>query len=99
MKNTIAKQSSDINTTNGDELISHEKKSCENNSIDYSLSDLELKLNEISSISLFLSTGNCPKAISYELHDHMHAEIERLQSMLCFIRLAPSVRENMKANH
>ncbi|MEZ8103471.1 hypothetical protein [Vibrio bivalvicida] len=63
MSKTIAKQDSDINTLNLEVLSSHEKKSCENNSLDFSLSDLESKLNEISNISLFLGTGDHGKII------------------------------------
>ncbi|MFV8453315.1 hypothetical protein ACNO65_25140, partial [Vibrio campbellii] len=81
------------------------KKSYENNSLDFSLSDLESKLNEISNISLFLGTGDCPKAISFELHDHMHHQIEQLQSMVSSMRFAPkhdscdSIQSPHLANH
>lgn len=52
----------------------------------YTFSDAESKLNDISNISVFLSTGACPKELSFELIDHMHGEIESLQGILSFIR-------------
>ncbi|TKF20764.1 RstC protein [Vibrio genomosp. F6] len=52
----------------------------------YTFTDAESKLNDISNISVFLSTGSCPKEISFGLIDHMHDEIETLQGILSFIR-------------
>lgn len=95
MSETITKQDSNINNLNSELLGSHKKKSCENNSIDFSLYDVELKLNEISNISLFLGTGDCPKSVSFDLHDHMHQQIESLQSIVGFIRRGPSVRKDL----
>ncbi|HDM8044644.1 TPA: RstC protein [Vibrio campbellii] len=59
---------------------------------EYTLSDLESKLNEISNISIFLGTGDCPREIAYELHDHMNEQIESLQGMLSFMRLYPQLK-------
>ncbi|HCE1484563.1 RstC protein [Vibrio parahaemolyticus] len=59
---------------------------------EYTLSDLESKLNEISNISLFLGTGDCPKEIAFSLHDHMHEQIEQLQGMVSFMRLYPEIK-------
>lgn len=63
---------------------------------EYTLSDLESKLDEISNISIFLGTGNCPKEIAFNLHDHMQNEIETLQSMMSFMRLAPQITAESK---
>lgn len=52
---------------------------------EYTLMDLESKLNQISNMSLFLATGSCPDSISSELHDHLHEEVETLQSMIAFM--------------
>ncbi|MEZ8013969.1 RstC protein [Vibrio sp. FF112] len=59
---------------------------------EYTLSDLESKLNEISNISIFLGTGNCPKEIAYNLHDHMNDQIEELQGMVSFMRIYPQIK-------
>ncbi len=59
---------------------------------EYTLSDLESKVNEISNISLFLGTGDCPKEIAFNLHDHMHEQIESLQGMLSFMRHYPTLK-------
>lgn len=59
---------------------------------EYTLSDLESKLNEISNISIFLGTGNCPKEIAYNLHDHMNDQIEELQGMVSFMRIYPQIQ-------
>lgn len=59
---------------------------------EYTLSDLESKLNEISNISVFLGTGDCPREIAYNLHDHMHEQIEQLQGMVSFMRLYPKLK-------
>ncbi|EHZ2538534.1 RstC protein [Vibrio parahaemolyticus] len=59
---------------------------------EYTLSDLESKLNEISNISMFLGTGDCPKEMASNLHEHMHDEIENLQGMLSFMRLYPEIK-------
>ncbi|CAK2193928.1 RstC protein [Vibrio crassostreae] len=59
---------------------------------EYTLSDLESKLNEISNISIFLGTGDCPKEISYNLHDHMNDQIEELQGMVSFMRIYPQIQ-------
>ncbi len=68
---------------------------------EYKLSDLESKLNEISNISLFLSTGDCPKEIAFSLHDHMHEQIETLQGMMSHMRLYPLIKaqELAKTEH
>ncbi|MEZ8288058.1 MULTISPECIES: RstC protein [unclassified Vibrio] len=59
---------------------------------EYTLSDLESKLNEISNISIFLGTGDCPKEIAYSLHDHMNDQIEELQGMVSFMRIYPQIK-------
>lgn len=59
---------------------------------EYTLSDLESKLNEISNISMFLGTGDCPKEMASKLHGHMQDEIENLQGMLSFMRLYPDIK-------
>lgn len=59
---------------------------------EYTLSDVESKLNAISNISIFLGTGDCPDEIAFNLRDHMHDEIENLQGMLSFIRLYPELK-------
>ena len=59
---------------------------------EYTLSDLESKLNEISNISIFLGTGDCPKEIAYDLHDHMNGQIEELQGMVSFMRIYPQIK-------
>nr|AKN38108.1 hypothetical protein [Vibrio tasmaniensis] len=59
---------------------------------EYTLSDLESKLNEISNISIFLGTGDCPKEIAYNLHDHMNDQIEELQGMVSFMRIYPQIK-------
>ena len=59
---------------------------------EYTLSDLESKLNEISNISIFLGNGDCPKEMASNLHEHMHDEIENLQGMLSFMRLYPEIK-------
>ena len=59
---------------------------------EYTLSDLESKLNEISNISIFLGTGDCPKEIAYNLHDHMNDQIEGLQRMVSFMRIYPQIK-------
>ncbi|MEZ8168035.1 MULTISPECIES: RstC protein [unclassified Vibrio] len=59
---------------------------------EYTLSDLESKLNEISNISIFLGTGDCPKEIAYNLHDHINDQIEELQGMVSFMRIYPQIQ-------
>ena len=59
---------------------------------EYTLTDLELKINEISSISMFLSTGSCPKEIAFNLQDHMQDEIENLQGMVSYMKVYPQIK-------
>ncbi len=59
---------------------------------EYTLTDLEDKLTDISNISLFLTTGACPDEVSYTLTDHMHQNIEKLQSMICQMKLYPLMK-------
>ncbi|SON48610.1 hypothetical protein [Vibrio tapetis] len=59
---------------------------------EYTLSDAEAKLDTIASISLFLSTGNCPREIAFNLQDHMQDEIENLQGILGFMRIYPQIK-------
>lgn len=59
---------------------------------EYTLSDLESKLNEISNISIFLGTGDCPKEIANDLYDHMNDQIEELQGMVSVMRINPKIK-------
>lgn len=59
---------------------------------EYTLSDVESKLNAISNISVFLTNGDCPDDIAVNLRNHLHDEIETLQGMLSFIRLYPEIK-------
>ncbi|MEZ8605540.1 RstC protein [Vibrio sp. 10N.222.49.A3] len=59
---------------------------------EYTLTDLEVKINEISSISMFLSTGSCPKEIAFNLQDHMQDEIENLQGMVSYMKVYPQIK-------
>ena len=59
---------------------------------EYTLSDAEAKLNEISNISIFLSTGDCPQEIAYNLQDHMQEQIETLQGMISYMRIYPQIK-------
>ncbi|RBW65974.1 RstC protein [Vibrionales bacterium C3R12] len=59
---------------------------------EYTLSDLESKLNEISNISIFLGTGDCPGEIASSLHSHMHDQIDQLQGMMSFMRVYPQIK-------
>ena len=59
---------------------------------EYTLTDLEVKINEISSISMFLSTGSCPKEISFNLQDHMQDEIDKLQIMVSSMKVSPKIQ-------
>ncbi|MEZ8902614.1 MULTISPECIES: RstC protein [unclassified Vibrio] len=58
---------------------------------EYTLTDLEEKINEISSISMFLSMGSCPKEIAFNLQDHMQDEIENLQGMVSYMKVYPQI--------
>jgi hypothetical protein len=58
---------------------------------EYTLTDLEVKINEISNVSMFLATGSCPKEIAFNLHDHMQDEIETLQAMVSYMKLYPQI--------
>ncbi|MDD9180725.1 MULTISPECIES: RstC protein [Aliivibrio] len=58
---------------------------------EYTLTDLEAKINNISSISMFLRTESCPKDISISLQDHMQEEIENLQGILSFMQIYPQI--------
>ncbi len=53
---------------------------------EYTLSDLESKLDEISNVSFFLATGHCPQQIAFELQEHLQTEIELMQHMVGFMR-------------
>lgn len=64
---------------------------------EYTLTDLEVKINEISNISVFLGTGCCPKEIAFNLQDHMHDEIVNLQGMLSFMRIYPQIKAQERA--
>ncbi|MEZ9184148.1 hypothetical protein AB4158_08135 [Vibrio splendidus] len=87
MNATIANTQSSSNLSAVPGMLSHENKSCEKpDSRGYTLADLELKLNVISNISEFLGTGDCPKDIGFDLHDHMHSKIEELQSLVKSMR-------------
>ncbi|ELV8768490.1 RstC protein [Vibrio vulnificus] len=59
---------------------------------EYTLQDAEAKLNEISHIALFLSSGACPIEMSKNLNSHMLDEIETLQSILSFMRVYPELK-------
>ncbi|MEZ8790647.1 RstC protein [Vibrio splendidus] len=59
---------------------------------EYTLTDLEVNINEISSISMFLSTGSCPKEIAFNLQDHMQDEIENLQGMVSYMKVYPQIK-------
>lgn len=66
---------------------------------EYTLSDLESKLNEISNISIFLGTGDCPKEIALNLHDYMHDQIEQLQGMISFMQIYPQIIAEQKESN
>ncbi|EID0063028.1 RstC protein [Vibrio vulnificus] len=59
---------------------------------EYTLQDAEAKLNEISHIALFLSSGACPIEMAKNLNSHMLDEIETLQSILSFMRVYPELK-------
>ncbi|EGU0147484.1 RstC protein [Vibrio parahaemolyticus] len=59
---------------------------------EYTLTDVEEKLNDIASITLFLSSGSCPKEISFNLMDHLQDEIENLQHIVGFMALYPELK-------
>jgi hypothetical protein len=59
---------------------------------EYTLTDLEDKLTDISNVSLFLTTGACPEEIASRLHEHMHEQIENLQGMMSHMRLYPLIK-------
>ncbi|AIL70634.1 RstC protein [Vibrio vulnificus] len=59
---------------------------------EYTLQDAEAKLNEISNIALFLSSGSCPGEMTQNLNNHMLDEIETLQGILSFMRVYPELK-------
>lgn len=63
---------------------------------EYTLTDLEVKINEISNVSMFLATGSCPKEIAFNLHDHMQDEIETLQAMVSYMKVYPQIQAQVQ---
>ncbi|MGF1765133.1 RstC protein [Aliivibrio kagoshimensis] len=60
---------------------------------EYTLNDVEQKLDIISNISIFLNTESCTNEIRRTLMDHLQNEIESMQGILLFVQTMMSAND------